>query len=62
MPINSEVLDKNLFLRRIPATLGGSVSISPKAPNGHTREADLRTIQNSVPDPLLITLIDTYSI
>lgn len=42
--------------------LGGSVSISPRAPNGRTGEADLRTIQNSVPDPLLITLIDTYSI
>ena len=42
--------------------LGESVSISPKAPNGYAREADLRTIQNAVPDPLLITLIDTYSI
>lgn len=43
-------------------SLGGLVSISPKAQTGHTGKADLRTIQNLEPEPLLITLIDTYSI
>lgn len=50
------------FSEESRVTLRGSVSIYRKALHGHAGEADLRTVQNSVPDLLLITLIDTYSI
>lgn len=51
-----------LFSEESQVSLGGLLSIFPKAPNDHTGEEDLGTISNLVPDPLLITLIDTYSI
>lgn len=51
-----------LFSEESQVSLGGLLSIFPKAPNDHTGEEDLGTIPNLVPDPLLITLIDTYSI
>lgn len=50
------------FSEESQVSLGGLVSISPKAQTGHTGKADLRTVQNLEPEPLLITLIDTYSV
>lgn len=50
------------FSEESQVSLGGLLSIFPKVPNDHTGEEDLETIPNLVPDPLLITLIDTYSI
>lgn len=62
MPINSEVLDENLLLRRITGHtwwISFNLSQSTEQPRWGSRPQNSPELDA---DPLLITLIDTYSI